>query len=101
MSWASTFCAIKRICSRSSFLPVYLASAAVVAIINADEPEMPAPAGDSEWVSTSKPPSGAKKRDRCPASGCLNLRAEQSSPKLRNRSEEHTSELQSHSFISY
>ena len=47
-----------------SFLPVKRASAAVVAIISADEPEMPAPAGDSECVSISKPPSGAKKRAR-------------------------------------
>ena len=29
-----------------------------MAIINADEPEMPAPAGDSECVSSTKPPCG-------------------------------------------
>ena len=36
------------------------AIAAVVAIISADEPEIPAPAGDSESVSINAPSFGAK-----------------------------------------
>src|SRR5579859_4509815 len=86
MSCASTFWEITRICSRSSLRPVYLARAAVVAIMRAEEPEIPAPAGDSELVSISKPPSGAKYRARYPANGCLNFLAEQSCSKLENSS---------------
>ena len=44
-----------RICSMSISRPTKRASAALVQIIMADEPEMPAPAGDSECVSSRKP----------------------------------------------
>ena len=60
MIWASTFWAMTRICSRVRLRPVKRASAAVLAIMSADDPEMPAPAGDSESVSISRPSLGAK-----------------------------------------
>src|SRR5208283_169267 len=64
MHSASTFCAITRICSIFSLRLVKRARAALVAIIRAEEPEMPAPAGDSENVSSRKPLFGLKKRTR-------------------------------------
>src|SRR5208282_4806079 len=50
--------------------PVKRARAALLAIISAEEPEMPDPAGDSENVSSRKPPFGMKKRTRQAAKGC-------------------------------
>ena len=69
MICASTFCAMTRICSSVRLRSVKRASAAVVAIISADDPEMPAPAGDSESVSISSPSLGAKNCSRRAASG--------------------------------
>ena len=45
------------------------ARAAVLAIMRADDPEMPAPAGDSESVSISRPSLGAKNCSRRAARG--------------------------------
>src|SRR5438270_9975723 len=73
--------------SSESWRPVKLASAAVVATMRAEEPEMPAPAGDSEWVSRVKPPSGAKKRTRFAAKGWENFLALQNSSTLAKESD--------------
>jgi hypothetical protein len=61
-----------RISSLSNSTWQVRANAAVVAIISADEPEIPAPAGDLEYVSSTKPLFGGptvakKKRQRYPA----------------------------------
>ena len=50
MTCASTFIAIVRSCSPSSFMPAHSASAPQTATFSADDPAMPAPAGDSPRV---------------------------------------------------
>jgi hypothetical protein len=86
MICASTFCASARISSRDRSRPVNCASAAVVAIIRAEEPAMPAPAGDCEWVSRRKPPSGAKQRTNSAARRWRNVFARASASRSAKRS---------------
>src|SRR5882762_390778 len=82
MICASMFWAITRICSKVRLRSVNRARAAVAAIMRADEPEIPAPAGDSESVSTSRPSFGAKNCSRRAAKGNRKRRAWRSSSKL-------------------
>jgi len=82
MIWASTFWAITRICSSVRLRSVKRARAAVLAIIRADEPEMPAPAGDSESVSISRPSLGAKNWSSRAARGSRKRVAPRSASKL-------------------
>ena len=86
MIWASTFCAITRICSSVRLRSVKRARAAVLAIIRADDPEMPAPAGDSESVSISRPSLGAKNCSSLAAKGRRKRFAARSASKLENSS---------------
>ena len=86
MICASMFCAITRICSRVRLRSVKRASAEVAAIINAEDPEMPAPAGDSESVSISNPSLGAKNCSKCAARGRRKRRATRKASKLANDS---------------
>ncbi len=75
-----------RICSMSISRPTNRANAALVQIIMADEPEMPAPAGDSECVSRRKPCFGSKNLTRYAASACLYRLAASSASRLAKRS---------------
>ncbi len=60
------------------------ASAAVVAIMSAEDPEIPAPAGDSESVSISSPSLGAKNCNKRAASGSRRRRVFRRASKLGN-----------------
>ena len=86
MICASMFCAITRICSAVRCRSVKRARAAEVAIISADDPEMPAPAGDSESVSISRPSLGAKNWSKPAASGSRNRLARRNASKLAKTS---------------
>src|SRR5215475_14306756 len=80
------FCAITRICSAVRCLSVKRASAADVATISADDPEIPAPAGDSESVSINNPSLGAKNCNKRAAKGKRNRLARRNSSKLAKTS---------------
>jgi hypothetical protein len=57
---ASMFCEISRIVSILYPVPHKRLNALVVAMIRAEEPEIPAPAGASEFVVTFSPVAGVK-----------------------------------------